>query len=464
MTLQQLLERAEAALRTALATRETAQAALVNLRSQPNLTETDVTAATATRDAATAGVATAESEVNALRAEIQEEERMAALQATVRDAAPRPTGGARVTSEPEVYRRGDHSQSYFRDLARAQTRTGTNIGEAGERLQRNSRRFNDDLRAAPEQVQRALTTTDGAGGDFVPPLWLINQFIELARPGRVTADLLNGQALPPGTDTISLPRIVTGTAVAQQATQNTAIQNTDATTGSVSATVLTIAGGQTMSQQLLDQSPINMDEILLADLAADYAVKADVFVISNNATNAVGLISAAGQNVTYTSGAPTVALLYSKIAGAIAGIHTNRYMPPNVIVMHPRRWAYFLAAADTAGRPLVTPYAGGQNPIATQTGVLPAGAVGSLQGLPVYTDPNIPTNLGAGTNQDPIFIMRAADIIFYESTPRAEASIHPGFMSLSVNLRFFRYVAIHASRYVNAIAVINGTGLVAPTF
>lgn len=468
MTLQEILARAQAALQTAISERAVAQSTLLNLRSQDNLSESDVTTATAARDAATERVNARQAEVASIQAEIQEEERVSALATQVRDAAPRPPAGydnqARVTSEPEVYRRGDHGVSYFRDLTRAQTRTGNGIAEAGERLQRNSRRFADDVRNAPPEQQRALTTTDGAGGDFVPPLWLINQFIELARPGRVTADLLNGQTLPPGTDTISLPRLATGTAVAQQATQNTGIQNTDATTNSVSATVLTIAGGQTMAQQLLDQSPINMDEILLSDLAADYAVKADVFVIQNNATNAVGLFSAAGQNVTYTSGAPTAALLYSKIAGAIASIHTTRYMPPNVIVMHPRRWAYFLAATDTAGRPLVTPYAGGQNPIATQNGVLPAGAVGSLQGLPVYTDPNIQTTLGAGTNQDPIYIMRSNDIIFYESTPRAEASIQPGFMNLSVNLRFFRYVAIHASRYVNAIAVINGTGMVAPTF
>jgi HK97 family phage major capsid protein len=461
-----MLERAQRALQDALTARAAAQTNLMNLRSQDNLSETDVAAATQARDAATTVVTERQADVARAQAEVDEEARISALTAQVRDTAPapRPIGGARVTSEAPVYRRGDHSVSYFRDLMRAQTRTGNGIAEAGERLIRNSRQFTDDLRNAPEVQQRALTTVDGAGGDFVPPLWLINQFIELARPGRVTADLTNQQALPPGTDTISLPRVATGTATAQQATQNTAIQNTDATTNSVSAAVLTIAGGQTMAQQLLDQSPINMDEILLGDLAADYAVKADVFVLTNNATNAVGLFNAAGQNVTYTTGSPTAALLYSKIAGAIQQIHTTRYMPPNVIVMHPRRWAYFLAALDTVGRPLVTPYAGGQNPIATQSGVLPAGAVGSLQGLPVYTDPNIQTNLGAGTNQDPIYLMRTNDIIFYESTPRAEASIQPGFMSLSVNLRFFRYVAIHASRYVNAIAVINGTGMVAPAF
>jgi HK97 family phage major capsid protein len=347
---------------------------------------------------------------------------------------------------------------------RAHDPHGQHPSEAGERLQRNSRQFVDQVRNAPREQTRALSTTDGAGGDFVPPLWLINEFIELARPGRVTADLVRQQVLPGGTDTISLPRLATGTAVAQQATQNTAIQNTDATTNSVSAAVLTLAGGQSMAQQLLDQSPINMDEILLEDLAADYAVKADVFTINNSATNANGILNAGGTavNVTATTLTGAGSLCTPRLADGIQQIHTSRFMPPTAIVMHPRRWAWIISAVDTAGRPLVTPDA--MNPIAASGGVITAGRVGVMQGLPVYTDPNLPTNLGAGTNQDPVLLMRERDIILYESAPRAEASIQPGFMNLTVNLRFFRYVALHAQRFPKSIAVLNGVGLVAPTF
>jgi HK97 family phage major capsid protein len=467
MNLAELLARAQGVLQTAIAERSAAQATLLNLRSQENLSEADVTSATALRDSATERVNSAQADVERWQAEIAEEERINALSTQVRETAPRPPAGydnqARVTSEPEVYRQGG-DVSYFRDLMRAQTRTGVGISEAGDRLQRNSRQFADQVRNAPREQTRALTTTDGAGGDFVPPLWLINEFIELARPGRVTADLVRQQVLPGGTDTISLPRLATGTATAQQATQNTAIQNTDATTNSVSATVLTLAGGQSMAQQLLDQSPINMDDILLEDLASDYAVKADVFVIQNNATNAVGLISAAGTNVNVTATTLTGAgSLWAKLADGIQQIHTTRYMPPSAIVMHPRRWAWIISQVDTAGRPLVTPDAA-FNPIANSGGVISAGRVGVMQGLPVYTDPNLPTNLGAGTNQDPVLLMRERDVIFYESAPRAEASIQPGFMSLTVNLRFFRYVALHASRFPKSVAVLNGVGLVAPTF
>ncbi|MFI0772320.1 phage major capsid protein [Streptomyces sp. NPDC021218] len=358
-----------------------------------------------------------------------------------------------VVSEPETYRKGGNA-SYFRDLFRAQVNGNR---ESIERLARNDREV---------QEKRALTTTDGAGGEFVPPLWMVNDYIALARGGRVVADQVRPMALPTGTDSISLPKVASGTATAEQTTQNTAVQDTDATTGSVTAGVATIAGKQVVSQQLLDQSPINMDQILLADLAADYAVKADVFVINNNATNKVGLLNVSGANaVTYTDATPTVGELYPKGADAIQQIHTGRFLPADKHFMHPRRWAWMTAAVDTAGRPLVVPAANmPQNALAAMGEVASEGFAGTWHGLPVFVDPNIPVNLGAGTNEDRIITLRSSDVIFFEGTPQAEAFRETKADQLSVLLRFYNYAALHASRYPKSISVIAGTGLITPTF
>ncbi|MET7779570.1 phage major capsid protein [Streptomyces mirabilis] len=357
-----------------------------------------------------------------------------------------------VTSEPETYRKGGET-SYFRDLFRAQVNGNR---DSIERLARNDREVVE---------KRALTTTDGAGGEFVPPLWMIADYVALARAGRVVADQVRPQALPPNTDSISLPKVASGTSTAEQATQNTAVSNTDATTTSVTANVATIAGQQVIAQQLLDQSPINMDQVLLADLAADYAIRADTFVINNNAANKRGLLNVTGVNaVTYTDATPTTAELYPKVADGIQQIHTGRFMPPDKIFMHPRRWAWFTAAVDTAGRPLVTPVANmPQNVLAAMSDVISEGFVGTLQGLPVYVDPNIPINLGGGT-EDRIIILRSTDVIFFEGTPQAEAFRETKADQLSVLLRFFNYAALHSERYPKSISVISGTGLVTPTF
>lgn len=371
---------------------------------------------------------------------------------------------AQVKAEPATYRQGGNA-SYFLDLARSQV---LGSRDATERLLRNDREVLDKARrAAPGSLEaRALSTTDGGIGEFVPPLWLVEQFIRLARAGRVVADQVQHMPLPSGTDTINLPRLASGTAVAEQATQNASVQNTDATSNSVAANVATIAGQQVVSLQLLEQSPLQtLDEILLQDLAADYATKLDVFVISNNAANKRGLLNVAGLNaVTFTTPV-TVAAMYPKVSDAIQQIHTNRFLPPQKIFMHPRRWAWILATLDSQSRPLVVPLANmPMNLLATFNDTNSEGLVGSLQGLPVFVDPSIPTNLGAGTNEDRVIVARTDDILLMEGSPRAESFREPLAAQLSVLLRFYNYTAIHSERYPKAISVIAGAGLVPPTF
>ncbi|WP_326739142.1 phage major capsid protein [Streptomyces sp. NBC_01022] len=371
--------------------------------------------------------------------------------------APAPAAsGVTVASEPETYRKGGRT-SYFRDLYRSQHMGDRN---AMDRLRRN------DEQVAEGLEKRALTTTDGSAGEFVPPLWMIDDYVKLARAGRVVADQVQHQPLPAGTDTISLPRLASGTAVAEQTTQNTAVQNTDATASSVSASVATIAGQQTVPLQLLEQSPINMDTILLADLAADYATKLDQFVISNNAANKRGILNVTGLNaITYTDATPTVGEAYSKVGDGIQQIHTGRLLPPDKIFMHPRRWAWYTVSLDTAGRPLVVPAANmPQNVLAAMSDVVSEGFVGTLQGLPVYVDPNIPTGLGAGTNEDRVIVARSNDIILFEGTPRSETFRETKADQLSVLLRFYNYAALHSERYPKSISVVSGTGLIAPVF
>lgn len=454
MTPKQLLARALQRQASAEARLRVAEDALTALRSADDSTLTieSVTEARTARDAARTEVAALTAEVTDLRAEVAEDERVDAEQEQ-RTANPETrtarTSVATIGNEPTTYQRGGQ-HSYFRDLTTLNLNRGGR-GQAEERLARSM------------QETRALTTVDGAGGDFVPPVWLIDQFVELARAGRVVADQIRSLPLPPGTDTIALPRLATGTATAEQTTQNTAVQNTDATTGNVQAAVATIAGQQVVSVQLIEQSPVNMDEVLLADLAADYAIKLDTFVINNNATNKVGLLNVSGVNAVSIT-ATTATGLYAALANGIQLINTNRFMPGDKIFMHPRRWAFLLAAVDTAGRPLVIPHDGAFNGLGTQGVNVAQGFVGTLQGLPVFVDPNIPTNLGAGTNEDRVIVVRSTDSILYEGTLRSEAFRETKADQLSVLLRVYNYAALHASRLPKSISVLSGIGLVPPTF
>lgn len=399
------------------------------------------------------------------------EGKLAEVRASVASAGDNRTehGAAVVTREERTYRaykdeRGEMhldpaGPSFFRDLVKHSLNL-PGAAEARTRLERS--RKEDEVEARKEQ--RALSTTDGAGGDFVPPAWLVQEYIALARAARPTADRVRNLPLPSGTDSLNIPRIASGTATAEQTSQNTGVQNTDATTNSISAAVVTIAGQQVIAVQLIEQSPVNLDEILLADLALDYATKINTFVLTNNAASKRGLFNVSGINAV-TLSTTGFAALYPKLADATQQIYSGRFLPPDTIVMHPRRWASLLGSLDSASRPLVVPSAQGPtNALAQSNGLVAQGVAGEIAGLPVVVDPSIPTNLGAGTNQDEILVFRAADSILWEGPANAEAFRETKADQLSVLLRFYRYAAFTGERYPKAISAITGTGLVAPTF
>lgn len=389
--------------------------------------------------------------------ELSEEDKRSSDAALAFRQAEMVSARVKVTSEARTYEQGN-GRSYFADLA---TSTINQDVDARQRLERHAA----EVRMDPEY--RDLIRTDGNGGYFVPPLWL-SDYVELARAGRPTANLVTNLPLPPGTDSINVPKISTGTATAIQVGDGSAPQETDLADTSVACGVKTIAGQQDMSIQLFEQSPFNFDQIVMADLAADYATKVDVQVLSgSNANGQVkGIYGATGVNtVTWTDTTPTVSELYSKLADGIQKIHTNRFQPPTVIVMHPRRWAWMLAAVDSQGRPLVVPSGQGPtNAIASFGTVGSEQVVGSLQGLPVVTDPSIPITDGTGTNEDSIIVMRAQDCILYESSLRTRVLPEVLSGTMQVRVQVYGYLAFTAERQPKSITILSGSGFATPSF
>jgi hypothetical protein len=90
--------------------------------------------------------------------------------------------------------------------------------------------------------------------------------------------------------------------------------------------------------------------------------------------------------------------------------------------------------------------------------------VGTLLGVPVVIDPLVPSNLGAGTNQDIVYLIKADDLVLLESGPQTEVFREPYADSLGVLVRLYGYVATVLNRHSESIASISGTGLVTPTF
>jgi len=406
-----------------------------------------------------------------LRAEGRHPEQLAALRAEAdREAAEAranfPTGDTNVTtsrltvkSEPTTY--GPEARhSYFHDLAMRQTGDSA----AAARLARHASEIAVD---APAEV-RAGSRTDGSGGEWVPPLWLLAQYAGLARPGRVTADLCTTMALPPGTDSINIPRVSQGTSIAAQTADNATITSQDMTTATVTAAVQTYAGYYDTSVQLYEQSPIagGLDQVIFQDLVKAHAQTINGAILSGTGANGqiLGILTATNTTtVTYTSTSPTAAGLYSKIASAISSISTSRYEAPTAIVVHPRRWAWLSSQVDSTGRPLIVPTADGSqsvNSMAPSDAYSFSTPVGSMMGLPIWLDPMIPTNLGSGTNEDRIIVARFSDAYSYEGGVRTEVFRDVLSASLGLRFRLYSYFASTSTgRYPGSFAVIGGTAL-----
>jgi HK97 family phage major capsid protein len=245
----------------------------------------------------------------------------------------------------------------------------------------------------------------------------------------------------------------------------------------VTASVITIAGQQDLSRQAFERSAAagtGLEQVLGADLAADYAKQIDIQVLrgSGSSGQALGLVNVSSPNtVSYTTSSPVVAgsataadNLYPKIGNAIQQIHTNRFLPPTAIIMHPRRFAWMMSASDTQGRPLVVPVAQATNTIGLLERVGSENVVGSIQGVPVIVDANIATNTGAGTNQDTIIVTRLEDQWLWEDTPKVRVFEEVLSNTGQIRIQLFAYAAFTGSRYAKATSLITGTGLVTPTF
>ena len=347
-----------------------------------------------------------------------------------------------VTRDEPVYR-PDAKVSFFRDLILARTDR-----DAAERLHRHQ--------------QQAIESRDvsSSGNGYVPPVYLSQYEAGYARPGRPFADALPKASLPATGTSFTLPKLSGGAAVAAQ-TDGGGVQETDPTTTTVTTYVRTIAGQVDMSQQAMDRTDPSFDAVVFRDLLNAYDAELDrqTLVGSSSSNEHVGLANVSSINtVTYTSSTPTAAEALPKLYDAIQKVASTRYMYPTHIVMHPRRAAFFAAGLSTSS-PLFQ-----QGGLMQAAGEQDGGVVGTIAGLPVIIDANIPTTDGASTNQDAVYVVHMPDLVLMEGALQTRVLEQPLSDTLEVRVQLFGYSAFASGRFEKGICKISGTGLVTPSF
>jgi HK97 family phage major capsid protein len=231
------------------------------------------------------------------------------------------------------------------------------------------------------------------------------------------------------------------------ATENSAVSETDIVESMIVSPVATVAGQQDLSQQLFDRAdPPMVDIVLATDLGRSLGANFDQQVFTGTGANGqtFGLRAVAGiTSNAYTDASPTQAEGFPVIAKTCSDVSTAVGAPATVIVMHPRRLAWFVNWKDTA------------------TGMQP-NLNWPAQVVQVAA---ITTQDGAATNQDEIFVLRAEELPVFASPPAFRVKFDTtGSGNLIVRVTAFQYVATLFNRKPEAIGRSTGTGWAGVTF
>lgn len=368
-------------------------------------------------------------------------------------------GVHRVGDEERTYRKDQdpYGKQFLMDISRQFLFQDV---EAASRL---SRHMAEERVERAEYMQRAVGT--GAFAGLTVPQYLTDLYAPATAALRPFADIANKHPLPDSGMSVNISRITTASGAAIQSAENAAVQNTDMDDTLLTVNVQTAAGQQTVSRQAIDRGT-GIEDVTMQDLFNRVATLIDSTLI-NQATNGLTNVATA---VTYTDTTPTGAELYPKILGAAAGVEAALLAMgrPTHAVMHSRRW-YWLSSQMSSTWPLIN-WAG--LPVqaagsADSSSMYASGPRGVLPcGLEVIVDNNIAANLGAGTNEDEVYVVPASECHLWED-PNAPLFIRaeqPAAANLGVLLVAYSYFAYTFGRYANGMQKVSGTGLTTPAF
>lgn len=394
---------------------------------------------------------------NRIKAEEMERQEAQSQAEPTRTRKPAYDQVARVGREERTYHAGNDRRggSFVRDVCRQFLFRDV---EAESRL---SRHMAEERVERADQLSRAVGTSAFTG--LTVPQYLTDMYAPATAALRPFADICNKHDLPAEGMTVNISQITTATGVALQATQNSAVQETNADDTLLTENIQTAAGQQTVSRQAIERGT-GIEDVVLNDLYRRYATTLDSTLL-NQATTGLSAVAAA---TTYTDATPTAAELWPKLLGANAGVEAALLAQavPTHAIMHSRRWHWLGSQVGTSwpfvSQPGIATQAGGTN-FATGYDM---GVRGMLpNGNKVIVDNNISTALGAGT-EDEIYIVPADECHLWEdpSAPVFIRAEQTNAASLGVLLVLYGYFAYSFRRYANGMGKVSGTGLIAPTF
>src|SRR5262245_37718921 len=287
-----------------------------------------------------------------------------------------------------------------------------------------------DARSRLEVYNRAAahqTTADNAGLLPVPILGPVLNFIDAARP---VVNALGPRQLP-GTG-FGRPKVTQHTAVAAQSAEKAELTSQKMTITKLTVTPATLGGYVNVSRQDIDWTQPQVMDIVINDLAAQYAI-----LTESTAVQAFYTGGTAG--TTTIPASPTVADITAAFWGAAAQVYTGVKGAGRVIAA---------CSPDVLGilGPLFAPV----NPTNAQSEGFNAagfglGAAGAIGGIPVYV------TAGFGTTKR-LMVLSTAAAEVYEDRIGSLQVVEPSVLGVQV-----AYAGYFASLITEATGIIKVT-------
>lgn len=249
-------------------------------------------------------------------------------------------------------------------------------------------RFDHDAEATERltryrsQLERAHQVTDSNPGLLpVPILGPVISDIDNSRPAVAAATT---RPMPGGGEVFMRPVITSHTTVDRQTAEKSPVASSAMTVDKLTITKETFAGGVNLSLQDQSWSEPAILDILVADLAAEYAKRTDLaFTSAFSAAVTQTVYATTGATPAVSDGRSWMSALYE----AAAIIFATGAASPSTLWAAPDTWSRLGALTDDSGRPMFP----AANPFNGMGQLTPNAQTGTVAGFRIVVDPMFPS-------------------------------------------------------------------------
>lgn len=346
------------------------------------------------------------------------------------------------------------------DVYRAQLHNDIGVRAAASDVLDKHRRQRMDQ---DEAVRISLASNLGADGGLVPPAYITSKIAEMPREGKPFVDVIPKEPMPATGLKAFLPQEATDTGDGVKAhAENTDVAVSEGTVTDEEIDIVQVAGTWKVTRKALDRG-VGVSDLVWKMMTERYDAYYDSILLNGTQANdeVVGILNdAATTAVTWTDTTPTFTEFWPMWKKVVGDLWEARKLPPTLAIWSPKLWTWVGSQLDTTNRPLVLGDVDiVRNPVAVGDSVGMFGVMGQSQGLNIMVDANMPTDLGAGTDETAVIVTRPNDLILMETPMMSITAEQSSLDKLNVDFVLYGYIAFSSGWQSKSSAKLTGTGM-----